>query len=198
MPSEYSLFRILGENRRAEKAYQGHLRRIRRDIPRDLWLYFVDHYFHDGEMHVVRYDVRTRRLELVIDAPNIKKRKGDDFEYVTVKYRCVFEGVDHFRASASYGSPRSDYRPWYYLAGEVETIPHNPADRQRPRRSLHSLVIEADPGWLEIVFRELTVRPVQPARVRAMRADRHKYHFPLAGRKAPAWAIWRPERKPAG
>lgn len=80
-----------------ENLYREHLAKIAKDKDRDMWRYFYWDAFHDGYIKKISFWDAPGDITLHISCPNIKKRKGDSFDYIKpIDFECHFRSVVFF------------------------------------------------------------------------------------------------------
>lgn len=158
--------------RAAEASYSAFIRTRRDEIPAALHRFFRRDFFHDGRIESVEHSRGYDGITLAIWCPNIKRSKGaGDFDFVSALFHARFFGVSRFTAEIDEHTD-AVAGPATYLAGEIETL----VDESSPPgddsdRAMHSLIVETDRFWMSILFRSLSVEPVEPVAFQLMCSD---------------------------
>lgn len=189
-----------------EKLYREHLDKIS-NINGDLWKYFYWDTFHDGGIEKIAFGDSFGDVTLHISCPNIKKRKGDSFEYILepIVFECHFTGVVYFSHKYDDAEGLINERNSYieYLFSEIDTLTEiinenyitGEDEDGEEDINFHSLILELagsdTSSYLEMVFCQVDVHPKEPIAYELMLAS-DNFYVPIYKKgqdpnKLPAW-----------
>ena len=160
-------------------AYFEYLRPMREGMPRDLWRFFAEDFFHDGPLSRLEVEPVRRRVRCEIVCPNVKRFDGPgQWVFVNVGFEVVFQQV---WSVALYvddeGEGEADIQ---VLAAEIGTEREGIRAAFAQRGETHqSLTIHTNRFWLTVVFAEIAVTPLEVVATELMLSDA-RYVFPFA------------------
>ena len=79
-----------------DRLYREHLEKFNKRSNRSLWKYFYWDFFHDGMIQKINFWENPGNCVFYLTCPNIKRKKGDDFEYINIDFKCTFRDVVYF------------------------------------------------------------------------------------------------------
>ena len=156
-------------------AYLGPKRAL---VPKDLWRFFAEDFFHDGCLTALKMRPEQRHLRFDLICPNVKRFDGPEaFEFVNVGFRVEIDEVWSIALHVDDdGEKGTDTQ---FLAAEIDTVEDGIQAASVSRAEAHhSLILHTSRFWLTVVFASLTVSPLEPAATDLMLADR-RYVFPF-------------------
>jgi hypothetical protein len=142
------------------KKYYAFLKRIRNKIDDDLYKYFKEDYFHDGNMLDYKYDNALRKLSFIINCPNyIETRTG---AYFNVFYNIIFYGVKKIILDYNSDSVEKKSGNIIFRFSEIMTL----VGKQTEYKNDESIIVEFLDGdrcgFLNVIFSYVNVDPVEP------------------------------------
>jgi hypothetical protein len=158
--------------------YSSFLAARRSRIPKALWRYFSEDFFHDGRMSRVQFDPSLRNAQLTIDCPNVKYTKSpDDVRFVSVSFEARLRNVYAFMLTQTSEPSRSPVSP-AFLGSEIDTCEQAIEEATRLiGEEHHSLIIETDVNCLTIVFQHISVEGTERTATELLMHD-YRYKFP--------------------
>jgi hypothetical protein len=175
-PDEYERAAEYGDR---YAAYLDALQPGRAEMPPDLWAYFAEDFFHDGDLTNLELRPEHRRVTFELVCPNVKRFDAPDvFSFVNVGYRVVMDDVWSVALHIDDDGEVGERIEFQY--GEIDAERHDidAAGRSRDDRH-HSLTFRANRFWLSVIFAYLSVTPLEPVATELMRADK-RYVFPVS------------------
>jgi hypothetical protein len=161
------------------KKYFDYLRPKRAQIPKDLWRFFAEDFFHDGELDNLKLRPERRRIQFDLNCPNVKRFGGPHtFDFVNVGFRVVIDDVWSIALRVDDEGETGTHIQ--FGAAEIETVDDEIQAASISRDDVyHSLILRTNCFWLTAVFGHLDVSPLEPAATDLMLAD-PRYLFPFA------------------
>jgi hypothetical protein len=161
------------------RGYFEYLRPKRAQIPRDLWRFFAEDFFHDGAVANMKLRPEHRRLRFDLTCPNVKRFSAPDtFEFVNVGFRVVIDDVWSIALHVDDDGATGTWTE--FIAAEIDTEEDGIlAASASSDDAHHSLILHTSRFWLTGVFRMIDVSPLEPAATDLMLAD-PRYVFPFA------------------
>lgn len=157
----------------SEQAYLNHLKSFDEQSHSSLWKYFATDFFHNGVIRSVSFSLGLKSLVMQIECPNIKRRMGDDCDYISLDFICEFRGVISFTlhnenpelVDTSYAESST------FIGSEINTaVPQELSDKKLC--SLMIQTLEADRRiWIELVFSNLSITPEEPVAYAILESD---------------------------
>ena len=107
-----------------EKLYREHLKPFEKQNNSDLWKYFYWDFFHDGSIEKIVFWENPGDVVFDICCPNIKRKKGERFEYINVDFKCIFRDVVYFHIDHDHSEEfvHKQQYPFTYIASEINTL----------------------------------------------------------------------------
>lgn len=145
--------------------YRDHLEKFNKKNNGDLWRYFYWDFFHDGIISSIFFKKGMGEVEFLMSCPNIKKKKGNDFEYVNVDFKCTFTNVAYFLFDNK--DSVNDYEENFtFLYAEVNSLKKIIEEKQlKYDEDFCSLIIEVIGGvessFIEMVFSGVHVEAIE-------------------------------------
>ena len=160
-------------------AYFEYLRPMREGMPKALWRFFAEDFFHDGSLSRLEIEPVKRRVHCEIVCPNVKRVDAPGQRvFVNVGFRVEFEQVWSVALHVDdEGERESDIQ---VLAAEIGTEHEGIRAAFTERGETHqSLTIHTNRFWLTVVFVEMSVTPLEVVATELMISD-PRYVFPFA------------------
>ena len=192
------------EYKSKEKLYRDHLEKAAKDKDRDLWKYFYWDTFHDGCIEKVSFWENPGTITFHITCPNIKKRKGDSFEFINpIEFECHFRDVVYFayEHESMEEMAYEQHDSFEYLYSEIDSLTERinnyqvfDEDGDKDIGS-HSLIMEVmgreNSFYIEMVFSSVDINPKEPIAFELMLASKD-FFVPIYNEnedidKLPAW-----------
>jgi hypothetical protein len=162
------------------REYFEYLRPKRAEMPKDLWRFFAEDFFHDGPLEKMKLRLEQRHLRLDLTCPNVKRFSAPDtFDFVNVGFRVVIDDVWSMTLHVVDDDGNRDTFTQFWAA-EIDTEEDGIQAASVSRDDVHhSLTIHTSRFWLTVVFGYMSVEPLEPAATNLMLAD-PRYVFPFA------------------
>jgi len=155
----------------AEEKYKQHLEQYDKSNNSDLWDFFANDVFHDGEMEDFRFSDDFHELSFRIACPNYQIKEKGKWKYVApVWFKCSFSDVYYFNLAVERVNRMNDplslkERNVIYLYSEINTLFDEIKKAEKEyKEEFRSLIIQTNPSerYISMVFTNLSVLPEEP------------------------------------
>lgn len=165
-----------------EEAYYDHLSKYDMKSHRDLWRYFYYDFFHDGVIEEIILKKGTSELIFKLNCPNIKRKGGNDFEYINVDFECIFKDVVYLNLDNN-DSEYFQEGNLTFLYSEINTLNDLMKLKKKDlKEDFQSLVIELlgnqSSFFIEIIFEDIFVKAVENTAYQLMLSS-DKFEVPM-------------------
>lgn len=150
-----------------DKVYREHLAKFNKHNNSDLWKYFYWDFFHDGLIEKIVFWENPGDVVFHTCCPNIKRKRGEKYEYINVDFTCTFRDVVYFHINHERSEELvyEQQSPFIYIASEINTLSDILKKKmivdEDGETEFYSLIIEvlgAETSFeIEIVFTQVDV-----------------------------------------